>query len=159
MKICPKCNASFSDNELYFCQNDGELLVIATQRPNPTVFAESTRVTNQNWNAYQQNPDWQNQQIIQNPTINAPYQIVGQNQTLATASLIMGILSVLLMCCWGLGLPIGIGAIVTGYLGYQKTESDPMKYGGQGLAIAGIAMGAISSLVAIGFFILLIFSS
>jgi hypothetical protein len=153
MKICPKCKTSYSDDELYFCQNDGELLSIASQNPKPTVFADSTRVTNQNWDAYQQNSNWQNQQLSA-----IPNGVIQKNQTLGTASLVLGILSILLMCCWGIGFPIGVAAFVTGYLGYKKVETDSTNFGGQGLAISGMVMGAISSLITIGFIILMIFS-
>jgi hypothetical protein len=158
MKICPKCKTSYSDHELFFCQNDGELLSIINQNPKPTAFADSTRVTNQNWDSYQQPPNWQNQQIMATPNFGGQYNVIGQNQTLGTASLVLGVLSILLMCCWVLGFPIGIAAFVTGYLGYKKAEADPAKFGGKGLAIAGMILGAISGLITIGFIILMILS-
>jgi hypothetical protein len=158
MKICPKCKTSYSDDELYFCQNDGEQLAVINQNPKPAVFADSTRITNQNWDSYQQPPNWQNQQLSAIPKFEGQYTSIKKNQTLGTASLVLGILSILLMCCWGIGFPIGIAAFVTGYLGYNKVETDPTNYGGQGLAISGMVIGAISSLITIGFIILMIFS-
>ena len=40
--------------------------------------------------------------------------IRGQDQTLPTISLILGILSIVLSCCYG-GLPLGLAAAITGY--------------------------------------------
>lgn len=75
-----------------------------------------------------------------------PYQT--PNQTLPVISLILGIVGVV-FCCYG--FPFGVAALVTGFLGFNNVNKDPMNYGGRGLAIAGMIMGAISLFVMVIF--------
>lgn len=62
----------------------------------------------------------------------------GQQTGLATTSLVLGVLSI----CGG--LLTGIPAIITGIIAYQRTRRDPARYGGSGLAIAGLVLGGCS---------------
>lgn len=156
MKICPLCKNTYADDELFFCLNDGEQLSLLNSQPNPTIFADSTRVTNDNWNQYQQNTPWQNQQIVQNQQFNANLNPVGQNQTMPIVSMILGIVSILL-CCYG-GIPLGLPAMIVGYLGMKNADSNPVEYGGKGMAIAGLVTGTISFLISIVFIILIVIS-
>jgi Domain of unknown function (DUF4190) len=158
MKICPLCNSTYNDENLFFCLNDGGQLSLVSSKPAPTVFAESSRVTNENWTQYQQNPNWQNQQIYPNQQFVSPTFSVGKNQTLPTVSLIFGIISMFLICCYG-GIFIGPVALITGYLGIQNANNEPDKFGGKGMAIAGIILGGISTLFSILFIIIFIISS
>ena len=59
----------------------------------------------------------------------------------AIASLTMGILSVATFGCLGVG---AIVAIVLGIVAVIKAGNAPQEYGGKGLAIGGIACGAVS---------------
>ncbi|MDQ3799304.1 MAG: DUF4190 domain-containing protein, partial [Acidobacteriota bacterium] len=92
---------------------------------------------------------WQNQSMSPNQQSQTPYlsppmmAVTGQNQTLPTVSLVLGILGLILLCCWG-GIPFGLGALITGYLGMNNANNNPTQYGGRGLAIAGMVMGAAS---------------
>jgi predicted Zn finger-like uncharacterized protein len=62
----------------------------------------------------------------------------------AIASLILGIISIFPGCCCGIfGLPLSIGAIVTGVIGMNSP-------GGRGMSVAGLTLGIIS----IGFAVL-----
>lgn len=75
---------------------------------------------------------------------NTPFQppaagVGGQNNTLAIVSLVSGILS--LTCC---GALTGIIALITGYMAKNNADQNPAEYGGRGLALAGMIMGAIS---------------
>ncbi len=78
---------------------------------------------------------------------------------LAVAALVVGILSLLGLFCFGVpGLLLGIIAIVLGVLGIKKANTMP----GQpqkGLAIGGIVTGAIGLLVGLAFTALLVFGS
>jgi hypothetical protein len=149
MKKCPVCNQTYTDETLNFCLSDGGTLTKVTDDPPPTVFMNQARQTNQNWTknepftppSYQPISPWQNQQINQNPVYMSsnPYQT--PNQTLPTVSLVLGIIGVV-FCCWG--FPFGIAALITGYLGYNNSNTNPTMYGGRGLAIAGMILGAIS---------------
>ena len=70
------------------------------------------------------------------------------NNGLSLASMITGIVSVVLACCcWFLGLPAGIAAIVLGFIGLKQTRERGQA--GRGMAIAGIATGAAGVLLAI----------
>lgn len=65
----------------------------------------------------------------------------GVNTTLAIVTLIMGIIG--LVSC-----PLlGIAAIVTGIITIQRTGREPHRYGGQGMAIAGLVCGSLSFFV------------
>ena len=152
MKICPICQQRYIDENLNFCLNDGGMLSLAKDDAPPTVIMDNPRRTNPNWDNYQ-TPNYQNQQISPHQPfgMQAPPSIIhGQNQTLPTVSLIFGILGLLIFCCGG-GIPFGLVAVITGYLGFSNANSNPLQYGGKGLAIAGMVIGAI------GFFISLIF--
>ena len=78
-----------------------------------------------------------------------------QNQTLPVVALVLGICSLLFMCCYG-GIPFGGAALVLGFLGIKNANENPMQYGGRGLAIGGIVTGVISFLISIIFFIAII---
>ncbi|RLP95620.1 DUF4190 domain-containing protein, partial [Micromonospora sp. BL4] len=85
---------------------------------------------------------------------NAGYpQQQGQNNTLGLVSMILGIAAIPLLCCFYLGIPLGIAAVVTGYLGRQKAAQGQASNAGQ--AKAGLICGA----VAVGLGILLIILS
>lgn len=66
------------------------------------------------------------------------------NQTLPMISLVLGIVGILFICFCG-GFPFNIAAIITGLQGMNNANNKPEHYSGRGLAIAGMALGAISS--------------
>lgn len=72
-----------------------------------------------------------------------PMVVHGQDQTLPTIGMVLGILSVLLICCYG-GFYFGLAALIIGFIGMSNVNKDPERYGGKGLAIAGMIMGGIS---------------
>ena len=72
------------------------------------------------------------------------------NQTLPIVSLVLGIVSI---CC-PIGPFTGIAALVTGFMGMKKANSDPNQYGGKGLAIAGMVTGGIFFLLSVIWWIL-----
>jgi len=88
---------------------------------------------------------WQNQEIGANAPLQPSGAESGQNQTLAIVSLVLGILSI--PCC--LFFVFGIGAAVTGFLAKKKAAENPAQYGGSGLALAGIIIGVITTLVSL----------
>ena len=67
------------------------------------------------------------------------------NQTLPIISLVLGIVS---LCC-PIGPLTGIAALVTGFMGMNKVNTDPNQYGGKGLAIAGMITGGVFFLLSI----------
>ncbi|MCG5462210.1 hypothetical protein AB0K35_05700 [Micromonospora sp. NPDC053740] len=86
---------------------------------------------------------------------NAGYpQAQGQNNTLGLVALILGIASIPLACCAILGIPVGIGALVTGYLGKQKADQGQASNAGQAKAglicgAVGVALGIISIILSV----------
>ncbi|MEQ1646071.1 MAG: DUF4190 domain-containing protein [Pyrinomonadaceae bacterium] len=154
MKHCPRCQKTYEDPALNFCLDDGELLMAlapgryADDSP-PTVILDQARVTNPaSWPqqpssqppARYQNP----QPAYQNPQFGQNY-IAARDQTLPTISLILGICSFLLVCCYG-GIWLGLPAAIVGFIGLRNADSDSSKSGGRGLAIGGMVLGTITFL-------------
>ncbi|MGB7069792.1 MAG: DUF4190 domain-containing protein [Pyrinomonadaceae bacterium] len=69
----------------------------------------------------------------------------GPNSTLAMVSLGLGILS--LPCCGF--FVVGIAAMITGFMAKNKASNSPSQYGGRGMALAGIALGALTIVIGI----------
>lgn len=61
---------------------------------------------------------------------------VEEKKGLSVASLVLGILSLVLFCFWYISLPCAIIAIILGAIGRKK--------GGKGMGTAGIVLGIIS---------------
>lgn len=157
MKVCPKCNQTYDDNNLNFCLNDGELLMEQqTSDAPPTIIMDAPRQTNENWGEF--NPasgpatqDQQNQQIFQQP-YNSPQRFstsAGKDQTLAIVSLITGAVSIILSWCCYMGIIIGPVALITGFIAINNINKDPDKYDGKGLAIAGMVAGGVGILISL----------
>ena len=163
-KRCPKCGQTFADQNLNFCLNDGELLMYQQEEsrpfadePPPTKFAgddspptlmmNSPRDTNPvGWANSSPPAVWQGQPQIVTPPGHYPVQygsFVSPNQTLPIVSLCLGLASLVFVCCYG-GLWLGIPAAVVGFIGLRNADSDPSRYGGRGLAIAGMIVGFIT---------------
>jgi type II secretory pathway pseudopilin PulG len=60
---------------------------------------------------------------------------------MAMAAMILGILAIPSFGCFIIG---GVLAIVLGAIAYSRTNKEPETYGGRGMAIAGIILGAVS---------------
>lgn len=146
MKICPSCRQTYTDDDLNFCLTDGSFLTTATDSEPKTLYMDSPRITNQtNWG---QQPNsqppavWQNQQNIQQQPTPYPMRIGSQDQTLPIISLVLGILAVVVGCCYG-GIPLGAIAVGLGVMALNNEKRDPSRYGGKGLAIAGVVTGIV----------------
>lgn len=62
----------------------------------------------------------------------------GSGDGLATASMVMGITSIVLVCCcWPVSIPVGLCAAITGAIGIKSQNN-------KGMAVAGLVMGIIS---------------
>jgi len=163
MKICPVCNQTYVDDNLNFCLTDGGTLTPFQDDAPPTVMLNRARTTQQNWENYQSPPAWENQPLQTNQSYqpvpqNQPFypaQIQGQNQTLPTLSLVLGIFAIVFTCCYG-GVPFGAAALVLGYLGLKNANENPMQFGGRNLAIGGIVTGVIGLLISIIFFLIIL---
>ena len=155
MKICSICNQTYTDDNLNYCLADGGSLTDWTDDAPPTVLLNQARTTQQNWENYQTaSPQWGNQPLQQNQPF-YPAVVQGQNQTLPNIALSLGICSIVFICCYG-GFPFGLAAIIIGYIGLKNTNENPMRYGGRGLAIAGIVTGVVGLLVTVVIFLIAI---
>jgi hypothetical protein len=165
MKQCPRCKKIYDDDLLNFCLHDGEMLSnffqpepgrYADDSP-PTITLNEVRVTNPtNWGSVQQAApvaDWQPGAVGHQAFASGFVQ--AKDQTLPTISLILGILSLPMMCCYG-GIWLGLPAAVLGYLGLRNADSDRARYGGRGLAIGGMVLGIISFLASVLFLVVFI---
>lgn len=77
--------------------------------------------------------------------------------TQALLSMIFGIVSIVLLCCFGAGVLFGGAALVLGYLGLNKVKNE--NAGGRGMAIAGLITGGIGALLSLIYLILIIIGS
>lgn len=161
MKHCSRCRQVYNDDQLNFCLNDGELLSAysgeeygkpITEDSPPTLMMDSSRVTNPiGWQAGQPiEPFASTNQGISPPVYGTSLIQLKRDQTLPTISLILGIAAFLLVCCSG-GIWLGLPAAVVGFLGLRNTDAEPARYGGRGLAIAGMVLGIITFLASIFF--------
>ena len=160
MKQCPRCRQTYSDDQLNFCLEDGELLTAFATEPPPTRYADDSpptlvldqsRITNPvSWPASPPPApvaQWQPQQPnITNRQFETPQFVQSRDQTIPTIALILGILSLPLACCYG-GIWLGLPAAVLGFLGMRNADNDRGRYGGRGMAVCGMVLGVISFLV------------
>jgi Domain of unknown function (DUF4190) len=163
MKRCLKCGESYSDDTLNFCLNDGEFLVQQLgNEPPPTLFADDSPPTLMMNQPRVTNPiDWA-QSSLAHPqastpaTANQQYGIAGygmsRDQTLPTVSLVLGIISLFLVCCFG-GIWLGLPAAIVGFLAMRNIESNPNKYSGRGMAIGGMVLGIVTFLASLFIFV------
>ena len=63
----------------------------------------------------------------------------------AVASLVLGILSMPMICCCHLNVPVAIAGIVCGILGMQKNSQS------RGMALAGLILSILSLVASVGF--------
>jgi len=77
----------------------------------------------------------------------APVGSVSQGQ--AIASMVCGIISLVICCAWFISGPLAIVAIVLGHVATSKAKNDPARFGGKGMARAGLITGYLGLLGAI----------
>lgn len=148
MKVCTACNRTYTDKTLNFCLEDGSLLIEQRDETPPTILMDQARVTDQaSWKNVNTSPPWQNASNIQPASPLFPASVKSGDQTLPVISLILGVSGILLSFCCGAGVPLGGAAMVTGFLGMNNANKDPMRYSGRGLAIGGLVLGAIAFLI------------
>ena len=66
--------------------------------------------------------------------------------------MILGIASIPLVCCFYIGVPVGIAAVVLGFMGKQKADQGLAT--NRGMAMAGLICGAVAIVLGILFVIL-----
>ena len=145
---------------------DGELLTFLafepppsryTEDPPPTVLLNEARVTNPaNWPQSPLARQTSHQELQQQP-FSSPAFVRSRDKTLPTISLILGIASIVLICCYG-GIWLGVPAAILGFIGMRNADSDPGMYDGRGMAIAGMVLGGVSLLASLAFAFIAILS-
>ena len=168
MKYCPQCKRQFSEPWLSFCSDDGT-----------TLIEELTPPSNPNWDPKVRQPgvqtasEQETQWLPRQPPVGGgwiapderppmppgawqppppPYVRTSTqpNQSLALASMIVGIAGLVLGGCLG---PIpGIVALVLGLTALSRIKTSPQEYGGKPFATAGVIIGAVS----LAFFLLMV---
>jgi hypothetical protein len=159
MKRCLKCGQAYVDETLNYCLDDGEILVRETgYDPPPTQFADDSPPTLVLDHPRVTNPiDWGQSSLAHpqgmSPAQNPHYGMAGyatpRDQTLPTISLALGILSILLVCCPGGGVLLGLPAAIVGFIALQNVDSNPAKYSGRGMAITGMVIGIVTFLASV----------
>jgi hypothetical protein len=158
MKRCPSCNQTFDEEWLSFCTQDGTTLIEdpgATSELPPTILASPPAVAtperaNLNLPAaeygaparpYVQPSDQPAWKPPPPPSYAQP-----QNKSLATASMVLGIVSVTVgWMCFG---PIpGVVAIILGLVALSQMKNNPDHFGGQPFAWTGIITGGLMVLI------------
>ena len=154
MKRCPSCNESFAEEWLSFCTKDGTTLIEdtgAVSEPPPTIMASppvaapKAEPVNLNLPAAEYGapalrygaPPLQSEWKPPPP----PYALP-QTNGLATASMIVGIASIL---CFG-PLP-AIVAIILGLAALSQIKKNPDRAGGQSQAWTGIITGGMALVI------------
>lgn len=156
MKRCPTCNQTFTDEWLTFCTQDGTALVAADtsvidppvtlvnpsmppsvsplEQPTMDMPGKSTSVPA----AY--NPPQSPSAFSAPPP---PAYPVSTEKNMALLSLILGVISITIGFCCYFGVLTAPVAIGLGIYALSLIKKDPNKYGGKGMAIAGIITGAL----------------
>jgi len=82
---------------------------------------------------------------------------------LAIASLILGIVGLLGLACYGVGIIPSAAALITGLIARRRIRENPTAYQGAGLALAGTILGgipvALSALACVIIFMLTLLGS
>ncbi len=149
MKRCPVCNRTFDDPYLSFCPNDGTPLVRMSPDEAHTVLMSSSPADSSSAPASNPPPapqpyGWANDTPAQwtpppPPAIRGP---ATQQQTLAAASLILGIIGITFG--WICGGPFfALFAVVLGIVALFQIKKNPLQYGGKPMALIGVILGAI----------------
>lgn len=73
-----------------------------------------------------------------------------KNSALSIVSLVMGIISIVLGCCYGVGFLFAIPGLVCGIIAKRRGEG--------GLATAGIVCSIVGMVIAIAFWVLIIWA-
>jgi hypothetical protein len=75
-----------------------------------------------------------------------PYQVAPPNDGLGLASMIVGIVSLVLSCLYGLGLLGAPAALIMGRISMKRIDRSNGQLGGRGMAQAGFILGIIGTI-------------
>jgi uncharacterized protein DUF4190 len=157
MKRCPTCNQQFTDEWLTFCTQDGTSLVevqVSPNEPPPTIaypsmppsVSPAEQPTKDLPGAYKPPPvQMGGPQSLQSGWQPPPPPAYGTQpqKSLAVLSMVLGIVSMTIGWCCYFGVLTSPVAIGIGIFALSQIKNDPKKYGGKGMAIAGIVAGSL----------------
>jgi hypothetical protein len=179
MKYCPQCNRQYTETWLTFCSDDGTMLIEELSPPvdpnwNPIVreptykpppSEEQTQwlprepPSTPAWVAPDERPPMRTPPVWDSARPAAPVwqppppparPVKQQSQGLALASMLTGLLGLVLGC---LGPLPGVAALVLGWMALSQIKKTPETTGGKPMAIIGIVTGALT-VVFYGLFLL-----
>lgn len=157
MKRCPTCNQVFTDEWLTFCTQDGTALVAAeTSVIDPPVTLVNPSMPPSVSPLEQPTMDMPGKPTPP-PALYSPPQTpqtgfrpppppaypVSQEKNMALLSMILGIVSVTIGFCCYFGVLTAPVAVGLGVYALSLIKKDPKKYGGKGMALAGIITGSL----------------
>jgi hypothetical protein len=160
MKRCPTCNLTFEEDWLSFCTQDGMTLVddaVSATDPPPTIVAPA-QSDPPAWNIASadlppSSPEWRPPvRPVPDWIPPPPPYVQPQSKNLATASMILGIISVTVgWLCMG---PIpGVAAIILGAVALSQIKKTPERVGGKQMAWIGVVTGSLTVLIYAGLMI------
>lgn len=164
MKRCPTCHLTFEEDWLSFCTRDGTTLVddaVSASEPPPAITAP-VQPDAPAWNTPSAElppsaPEWRppERAVPEWQPPPPPYYVQPQNKSLATASMIFGILSVTIgwLC---MGPLFAIAAIVLGAVSLSQIKKAPERVGGKQMAWTGVVTGSLALLGIIIFYVFVI---
>lgn len=169
MKRCPTCNQEFTDEWLTFCTQDGTSLVEvapATIEPPPTLWrtpplppsvSPTEQPTLDMPDRYQPPlASMSSAQSLQSGWTPPPppaYPVAPQ-QSLAIASLVLGLVSITVGWCCSFGILTAPVALVLGIIALVQIKNEPAKYGGKGFAVGGVITGGLYFVIFIAIILL-----
>lgn len=157
MKRCPSCNQTFTDEWLTFCTQDGTSLVTAdTSVIDPPVTLVNPSMPPSVSPLEHPTMDMPGKSIPA-PALYDPPQMpqpgfrpppppaypVATEKNMALLSMILGIVSITIGFCCYFGVLTAPVAIGLGVYALSLIKKDSNKYGGKGMAIAGIITGSL----------------
>ena len=172
MKRCPTCNQTFEEEWLSFCTVDGTTLLDEAPRPNepneppPTVMASSSPASpspneQATWNLPSAGESGGQLAEPKPPTPAwqpppPPLYAQPPNKSLATAAMVIGIISVTVgWMCFG---PIpAIAAIIMGGVALSQIKKNPERIGGKQFAVVGVVTGGLTVVIYLGIVVVYIF--
>ncbi|MEN3325351.1 MAG: hypothetical protein V7638_158 [Acidobacteriota bacterium] len=178
MKYCPACKRRFDEAWLSFCSDDGTPLIqeltppadpnwdprireprVQTQDEQETQWLPKEPPLPGGWIAPDERPPMKPGPWSPPPPPAPVYVPIRtqKSQGLALASMITGILGLMMFGCF-FPLP-GVVAFVLGLVALSQIKKSPEKFGGKPYATAGVIMGGISLLFLVAMIIWIILSA
>jgi hypothetical protein len=83
-------------------------------------------------------------------TYGQPYAEAPRRNGLGIASMVLGIVAVVIPCFWVFQIP-GVLAVIFSAIALSQFKKNPTKYTGRGMAVAGLVLGLVSIVILVLF--------